>query len=115
MVAYLVDGKPYTAYRHYKGVVTSRKSGASGAGNRLFVSERDVLHIHTAGMFCNCGELAAALWPIGSTMPVVYNPRNPKQGFVEKPVSLGGTVGVTLLCTGVGLAVFAGAMFLLFQ
>lgn len=115
VVAYLVDGKPYTAYRHYKGVVTSHKSGASGAGNRLFVSEWDVLHIHTAGMFCNCGELAAALWPIGSTMPVVYNPRNPKQGFVEKPVSLGGTVGVTLLCTGVGLAVFAGAMFLLFQ
>ena len=36
VVAYLVDGKPYTAYRHYKGVVTSRKSGASGAGNRLF-------------------------------------------------------------------------------
>ena len=35
VVAYLVDGKPYTAYRHYKGVVTSHKSGASGAGNRL--------------------------------------------------------------------------------
>ena len=50
---------------------------------------------------------AGELWRLGSTLPVVYDLKNPKRAYVEHVVSTAGVAGVVLLCVGMGLLVLA--------
>ena len=51
---------------------------------------------------------------MGSKVPVVYNPKNPKQGFVEKVVVISDIAGIVLLCVGGGFLALAGLFYILF-
>lgn len=93
VVEFEVDGISYTACRRYRGVVSLKKTtGLLEKGKVLpsetnfFVSENDWFHITAKGYFHDLGKLAEEVWPIGSELPVVYNPKKPKQAYVEKVV-----------------------------
>lgn len=117
-VQFEVNGKLYHAYRHYKGVVSVHKKG--GALNPIIepqmdfhISEKDMFCIHTAGVCRNYRRMGELAWPLGTSLPVVYNPNKPKQAFVEKVVSISNIAGIVLLSTGAGLMLLAGIVFLL--
>ncbi len=90
VVEFQAAGEIYTACRHYKGIAVSKKVIPISDG--------------TAG----------ELWRLGSTLPVVYDPKNPKRAYVEHVVSTAGVAGGVLLCVGVGLLVLAALGVVLF-
>ncbi len=53
-------------------------------------------------------EMAQETWPIGSKLPVVYDPKNPKCAYIDHVVTAAGTAGIVLLCVGLGLLGLAG-------
>lgn len=116
---YYVDGKKYKAYRHYRGVVSVNKitpkvSELFGQNDCFYISKKDKFHINTTGVYHNYKAIGERAWPIGSELPIVYNPEKPKQGFVEKVVVISDIVGIVLISVGGGLMLVAGIMFLLF-
>ena len=90
VVEFQAAGETYTAYRHYKGIAVSKKT--------VPISN----------------STAGELWQLGSTLPVVYDPKNPKRAYVEHVVSTAGVAGIVLLCVGVGLLVLAALGVVLF-
>lgn len=114
-VEFVVDGEKYKAFRHYKAVASVHKKTVDpndfmGADNSFWISENDVFHVKTKGGFANYKALGEATWPIGTTLPVVYNPNKPKQAFVEKVVSVSNIAGIVIMCSGL-LFVALGALF----
>lgn len=102
VVTYEVGNRTYKAYRHYKGVASARKQTPNpntclGQKDCCWVSDREIFHIHTTGVYHHYAALARETWPLGSQLPVVYNPKNPKQAFVEKVVVCSKLVGIVLL------------------
>ena len=119
VVEFCVDGKMYKAYRHYKGVVskkvvTPNPDALAGQNNSFYISEKDVFHISKTGVFHDYSKLAEQTWPLGSALPVVYNPEKPKQAFVEKVVSISNIAGIVLLSVGCGLVIMAAIAYLVF-
>ena len=114
-----VDGDTYTAYRHYKGVVSSRKvsslsnDSAEEEDYGFYISDSDWFHKYNKGAFAYYSMMAKEKWPIGMEIPVVYNPRKPKQAYVEKVVTVSNIVGIVLLSVGAGVALLAGLIFIL--
>ncbi len=109
-----VDGQTYTAYRHYKGVVSSKKITSAGEGDAgFYISDSDWFHKYSSGSFAYFSIMAKEKWPIGMEIPVVYNPEKPKQAYVEKVVSVSNMVGIILVSVGAGLTVLAGLIFLI--
>ena len=105
VVEFDADGKSYRAYRHYRGCKVVSKAlpeGKKGEDLEAFsVTEKDMFQrIRYAGMFYAYQSTANALWPLGSTLPVVYNPKKPKQAFVEKVVVVSDIAGIVLLSVG---------------
>ncbi|CDE33589.1 MAG: DUF3592 domain-containing protein [Ruminococcus sp.] len=120
VVTYEVGNRTYKAYRHYKGVASARKQTPNpntclGQKDCCWVSDREIFHIHTTGVYHHYAALARETWPLGSQLPVVYNPKNPKQAFVEKVVVCSKLVGIVLLCCGGGLVLIAGIAYVLFR
>ena len=120
VVTYEVGNRTYKAYRHYKGVASARKQTPNpntclGQKDCCWVSDREIFHIHTTGVYHHYAALARETWPLGSQLPVVYNPKNPKQAFVEKVVVCSKLVGIVLLCCGGGLVLIAGIAHVLFR
>lgn len=119
VVEFCVNGKMYKAYRHYKGVVskkivTPNPDTLAGQNNSFYISEKDVFHINKSGVYHNYSELCEKMWPLGSELPVVYNPEKPKQAFVEKVVSISNIAGIVLLCVGCGFMAMAAIAYLVF-
>ncbi len=118
VVEYEVDGKKYKAYRHYRGV-SKKKSRVDttlntfSGGTEFYVSEKDVFCIVSRGSIINY-NIFKEKYPLGSSLPVLYNPKKPKQGFVEKVVTISDIAGIVLLCVGLGLMVLAGLFYLIF-
>lgn len=117
VVKYTIDGKDYTAYRHYKKIVSTNKyvpnvNEMLGQNDSFYILD-DIFYINTIGVYHNYRLLAEEKWPIGTELPVFYNSKNPKQGFVEKVVTINKTVGIVLLCTGVGLIILSLVFYIL--
>ena len=85
-----------------------------GAGETRIAVRNDVFHIQQTGTVHSLEAAAGELWRLGNTLPVVYDPKNPKRAYVEHVVSTAGVAGVVLLCVGVGLLVLAALGVVLF-
>lgn len=115
LVEFYVDGKKYKAYRHYKGVVSVHAPKIDpgsfiGKGDSFFISKNDMFHINTSGSIHNYRKMGEETWPIGTELPVVYNPEKPKQAFVEKVVTINNIAGICFLCCGAGF-ILLGVLF----
>ena len=101
------DGKSCTARLYYKGVATVSKSTAlfrRDAGAKSSIAVRnDIFHARLAGGSRRMEEMAQETWPIGSKLPVVYDPKNPKCAYIDHVVTAAGTAGIVLLWVGLGL------------
>ena len=71
--------------------------------NSLTIDENDVVHIRR-GAFFSYREFAEARYPIGSTLTVFYNPKKPKQAYVEKIPAKPSLIGIIYAWVGAGLA-----------
>lgn len=117
-VEFSVEGQTYRAYRHYKGIISVHKRGAaikdaSELEGDFHITEKDMFYVHTAGAVGNYKRMGERAWPIGTTLPVVYNPAKPRQAFVEKVVSIANIAGIVLLSAGGGLALIGGIVVLI--
>ena len=113
VVEYTVGGKKYNAYRHYKKIISKNKYVLNNDESDNFYILDDTFYINTMGVYHNYRLLAEEKWPLGTELPVFYNPKNPKQGFVEKVITISKTVGIVLLCTGVGLIILSFISYIL--
>lgn len=118
VVKYTIDGKEYTAYRHYKKIVSTNKyvpnvNEMLGQNDSFYILD-DVFYINTKGFYHNYKALAEKMWPIEAELIVLYNPKNPKQGFVEKVVTNYKIAGIIFFCLGLGfefLSIFSYMVF----
>lgn len=114
VVEYYVDGERYTAYRHYKGVVASKRTNMSSESFcDFYISKNDWFHKSSNGTSAYYSMAAMEKWPKGTQLPVVYNPQKPKQAYVEKVVVVSDIVGIVLLSVGFALVIIAGLIFFL--
>lgn len=117
-VEFEVDGRKYKAYRHYKAIMSVSKSShdinsIAGQEDCFWVDEKDNFHVRTKGIIHNYKKMGEEHWPIGTELPVVYNPNKPKQAFVDKVVIIYNIVGITLWGVGalfIAIGVFFFAM-----
>ena len=117
MAEFKANGKTYKAFRHFKSFskvkVTNSLSDQSFA--ELVVTPKERLHMQMKeGQGGVIHSLVAEKWPIGSEVPIVYNPTKPKQSFVEKVVTVSNVAGIVLLSCGGGLMVLAGIAYFVF-
>ncbi len=113
-----VNGRTFKAYRHYRAVSSKWQSTLDpnelfGQSDCIYISEKDIFHINAKGALTNYKKLAEEKWPLGSEMTVVYNPRKPRQAFVEKVVVISDIAGIILLSGGCGIMVIAGIAYML--
>lgn len=118
VVEFDVDGRIFKAYRHYRGIVSKWRSTLNpneffGQSDCFYISEKDFFHINTKGFSHNYKKLAEEKWPLGSEMTVIYNPRKPRQAFVEKVVVVSDIAGIILLSCGGGIMAVAGIAYML--
>ena len=118
VVEFIVDGHYYTAYRHYKGIVSIKKTSGYGGNSSdaaFYISDRDWYHRTQYGGYADYSMLAREKWPMNSEMPVIYNPAKPKQAYAEKIVTISNIVGIALMSAGGGLIAISGIVFLLLK
>ena len=105
VISYVVGGKPYEVRRKFRSIVvkstrapipTVRDSGA-------YVNKKDVLVLHTGNMN-NYEAMMEALWPLGQSVPVFYNPEKPEQACAEKFLQLPPVVSIVYMCLGARIA-----------
>ena len=100
-------------FRWFGNILSKNKYVLNNDESDSFYIQDDTFYINTIGVYHNYRLLAEEKWPIGTELPVFYNPKNPKQGFVEKVVTINKTVGIVLLCTGVGLIILSFISYIL--
>lgn len=88
VVLFRVDGQSLKTIRRFNAVYTKKyyRLPSSPWEPELQEDTRGNLHIRT-GSLGRMKALAEELWPIGSSMTVFYNPKNPKVNFVDRPTS----------------------------
>lgn len=110
-----VGGKTYKAYRHYKGVVATKKKIVPhpdcilGQQDSFWISEKDWFHINTKGVSTNYKKMGESVWPIGSEVEVIYDPDKPKHAYVEKVVT-NPVVPTVLICCGIFLMLMGSVL-----
>ncbi len=117
MAEFEVDGRIYKAYRHFKSFSKVKVANSFSDKNyaELVVTPKDRLHMHIrTGQGGVVHSLVAEKWPMGSEVPVIYNPAKPKQAFVEKVVTVSNVAGIVLLSCGGGLLLLAGIAYFIF-
>ena len=111
IVEYMVEGKMYTKKRRFRGSISIVRRGLPPSGSRkngVFVDSKDIVHIHR-GAYLNMRAEAERLYPLGTTLPVWYNPEKPKQAYVEKISTKAPIDAVVFLWVGLGL-ILLGAL-----
>lgn len=113
-----VKGKTYTAYRHYKGVIstnicTPEMEKIFGQGDGFYISENDIFHIKTTGIYHNYRALGEQIWHIDSDVKVIYDQKKPKSAYIDKVVTSANIAGIVLLSCGVGLILISAIAYLL--
>lgn len=88
IVEYFVDGTCYETRKKFRGVKTKKISGLLPiqVQSKAYEDEQGWLHVKI-GPIANLRQLAEQLWPIDSKMTVYYNPNNPKNCYVDRPIS----------------------------
>lgn len=115
LVSYQVDGRAYEVLRKFRSVssVTVSAPWLPRAEAELWVTPDDTLHVRAKGSSINYGAPASRLWPLGSPMPVYYNPAKPWQAYAQvKRVGGAAAAGWGLIIAGALL--LAGAPVLLY-
>lgn len=107
VASYTVGGVSYEKKRRFRGVVEVRTGispkDLTGENQSCYISENDVVHIR-GGAALNLRAMAERLYPLGSSIPVWYDPEKPQRAYVEKIPSKGSIVGWVFVWTGLGLA-----------
>lgn len=89
IVEYFVNGHCYKTKKKFCGART-KKISISGlpvpTKSTAYEDEKGWLHVKI-GSATNLRELAEQLWPIDSKMAVYYNPDNPQNSYVDRPIS----------------------------
>ena len=87
VVAYFVNGTCYKARKEFRGIKTTKISGAPvPLKSKAYEDEKGWLYVEM-GAIANLHEIAEQLWPIDSKVTVYYNPNNPKKCYVDRPIS----------------------------
>lgn len=113
MVSYQVNGRVYQVMRKFRSVssLTVSAPWLPPCEAQLWVTPDDVLHVKYKGSRIDFDTPARRLWPIGSPMPVYYNPAKPWQSYAQVKRSGGvGTVGVVFTTVGIMLVLFIAPM-----
>lgn len=107
VASYTVGGVSYEKKRRFRGVVEVRTGispkDLTGENQSCYISENDVIHIR-GGAALNLRAMAERLYPLGSSIPVWYDPEKPQRAYVEKLPVKGSIVGWVFVWTGLGLA-----------
>lgn len=105
VAAYTVGGVSYEKKRKFRGVVQVRKNLSprdwTWKNQSCYISENDVIHIR-GGAVLNLRAMAESLYPMGSSIPVWYDPEKPRRAYVEKIPVKGPIVGWVFVWTGLG-------------
>lgn len=114
IVEYSVNGISYKTKKKFRGVKTKSISGFPiHVQSNAYEDDKGWLHVKV-GPITNLRHLAEQLWPIGCKMTVFYNPSNPNQCYVERPIS--GSFVSTMFVIGGGVVIFSGfVVFVLMQ
>ncbi len=105
VVEFMAEGKLYAKKKRYRGVITVARTGLLAAGERksgVYIDSGDIVHIRR-GAYINLRAEAERLYPLGAPLPVWYNPKKPKQAYVERIPEKSPVEVVVFLWTGVGL------------
>ena len=114
IVQYEVGGKSYQARKKYNGVKLVQVAGLPiPMQPEAHEDEKGWLHVKL-GPMANIGDLAEQLWPIGSVLPVHYNPVKPQCSYVDRPVS-SNFVCTMFIITGLATIAMAVLVFFLIQ
>lgn len=107
VAAYTVGGISYEKKRRFRGVVEVRTrlspKDLTGENQSCYISENDVVHMR-GGAALNLRAMAERLYPLGSSIPVWYDPEKPRRAYVEKLPAKRSIVGWVFVWTGLGLA-----------
>lgn len=101
VVEYKVDGKNYKGVMHYTYVV---ESTSVFNGQAKLKSEKDDTALKISGNSCFMTNPMKQQFPIGSELKVYYNPKIPKQNYVQRFAK--SLTGWVCLWTGLGIGVF---------
>lgn len=108
IVEYNVAGINYRKKRYFRGVITTTRQlsmkDLNPQNNSIYIDEKDVVHIHR-GVIMNLRKEAERMYPIGSTLTVFYNPKKPRQAYVEKIPCKSSALGIIYLWVGLGCTV----------
>ena len=115
VVEYEAGGKTYRVLRKFRGYVTVQKHNPAKPyqDSGAYVSKRDFLHVPMRAV-TNLRSMAQQLWPMGSSMPVYYDPARPERAYAEKLPDRMPAEAVIFIWVGAGLvllsAVIAGLL-----
>lgn len=113
VVEYRANGLTCKKMRRFRGVITVEKTGLLAAANSveamIRIDEKDIVHIRK-GSYFNSREFAEERYPIGSYLKVFYNPKKPKQAYVEKIPEKPSLVGLLYCWIGLGIIAIGGIL-----
>lgn len=81
MVEFYVDGKTYTAKKEFVGY--KNRQPISDRHGKIQEDERGYLPVEPKTA-ADLEEIARRAWPIGMTMDVYYNPKNPQENYADR-------------------------------
>ena len=115
VVEYEAGGRFYRTVRKFRGYVTVRKYNPAKPyqDSGAYVSKRDYLHVPMRAA-TNLRTMAGELWPLGSSMPVYYDPARPERAFAEKLPERMPAEAVVFIWVGAGLVLLSIVMACLF-
>lgn len=114
IVEYFVNGTCYKTKKKFRGVKTTKTSGLPiPMKSKAYEDEKGWLHVKI-GAIANLRELAEQLWPIDSKMTVYYNPNNPKNCYIDRPISKSFAT-MMFIITGMATILLSVLLFFLIQ
>lgn len=88
VVLFRVDGQEFQTIKRFNAIKTTRVSGLPIVPIKAKAQEDNHGNLLIKmGPVTNMRDLAEKLWPVGSSLTVYYNPKNPKINYVDKPIS----------------------------
>ena len=101
VVEYNVEGINYKKRKCFRSVITVQRGllNSNPSDNTMYVDDNDVLHINR-GCIVNFRPLVEKLYPMGSILKVYYNPKKPKQAYVERIPKKSSIFGILFFSCG---------------
>ena len=115
VVEYEAGGRLYRTVRKFRGYVTVRRYNPAKPyqNSGAYVSKRDYLHVPMRAA-TNLRAMAGELWPLGSSMPVYYDPARPERAFAEKRPERMPAEAVVFIWVGAGIVLLGAVLACLF-